>query len=716
MTTSPLKTFDALPHPFVWTTPADRADVLANANDPLWHRFLEEAEAHFAARGGLPRAKFPVFCHDGDLDEVMAVCVLAAVRDEPRLWHWVGDWLRGALAYYREAVPRWRENRYRIMRGEQPEGYAGNPRQFFEGFTKGVAYWVEAGLTSVLAHLLDQLEAYAPLELTPAEKSGLLEVIGDYADRYAFHEERLKYNNRGMWANAAIQLAAIARTDERSARLLSYQAERRNGEFRSTFLDDGFHIEGAPDYHLMAADGLLAYLLTNAHLNPGADVFGGGVGEGPFETYPSFTDIVRAYLKTVIPGPVPMNHPRGCSVATPVTVRPALVQAWRLSRDPELGWLLKTRMGEVGQKPNPTPLKVTNAALLGLGHYQPLLNFWLYRPVDEFRPPRASYHNLPGYGSLFSRSGWGAAASCVTARYGYEGTGKGHRDHGHVTLDVGGVKLLKDPFPRFGPHGLDTAMFHNTVVLGEKEPAPVVGMVQDEVHANQLDAVLIVNRGGHQPDRFFLGDPAEETHYWFNNEPVEPDFRFQRAVIHCHGHGLILVDNVAGAGSRCIDWFFHTDVPWADFDESTAAHTTTYQAWPRYRVISVKPVDMVFRGGSLTAEAGQWQTFGLANAGGLLARLQGLSLDGSLAFDFGRHIHAEAQNIGGGGYGGETDYYLRSRCQSGAARAVWVLSWGETPLAVGVEPSGQDVVLTIRDGATTRRISVGFEAGKLSLD
>ncbi|WP_269523633.1 hypothetical protein [Coraliomargarita parva] len=700
--------FEYIPHPFVWTTASDRKDVLANVNEPIWHRFLEEAEAHFVAQGELSQAQFPVFCHDGDLDEVMAVCVLATVRNDPKLWHWIGDWLRGALTYYRKMLPQWQENRYRIMRGEQPEGYSDNPRQFFEGFTRGVAYWVEAGLSSVLMHLLDQLEAYAPEELLVEEKRGLLEALGDYANRYAFHEERLKYNNRGMWANAAILLASIAREDERSGRLLRFQAERRNAEFRSTFLDDGFHVEGAPDYHLMAADGLLAYLLTASHLTPKQDLFAGHKGEGAFETYPSYVDIIRAYLHTVIPGPVLMNHPRGCSISAPVTVRPALVQAWHLSGDPELGWLLRTRMGEVLSNPDATPLKVTNAALLGLGHYQPLLNFWLYRPVDKVHAPQATYHNMSGYGTVFSRSSWESDASCMTARYGYEGTGKGHRDHGHVTVDVGGVRLLKDPFPRYGPEGLDTAMFHNTVMLDEKEPMPVVGVLQDEFHSENIDAFMLANQGGQEPDRLFLGDPAEETHYWFNNEPVEPDFAFQRAVIHWHGHGLVLVDKVTSAHARCIDWFFHSDVPWADFDASATGHRTSYQPWRRLRVLPAKPVEMAFRGESIEQSSNQWATLHFADEQAKGAQFQGLSLNAPMRFDFGHCTHPNdttGQN--------EEDYYLRGRCESASAQALWVLSWGSAPLVVEAKPEGEVLSVKLCSGNLSSVVNIDFKSGKV---
>ena len=78
----------------------------------------------------------------------------------------------------------------------------------------------------------------------------------------------------------------------------------------------------------------------------------------------------------------------------PVQIRPAMVYAWKLTRDPEIGWFLQKYM-EVEATGNPTPLRVTKAALLGLGHYQPLLNFWLYRPVDKPNQPRQKQNILP---------------------------------------------------------------------------------------------------------------------------------------------------------------------------------------------------------------------------------------------------------------------------------------------------------------------------------
>ena len=708
--------FEELKHPFVWTKAEDRETVLANVNEPIWHRFLEEAETHFAKSGELTRPQFPVWCHDGDLDEVMAVCVLAYVRNDPKLWHWVGDWMREALAFYREILPVWREHRYAVMRGEPYEGCSSNTRQSFEGFVRGGCYWVEAGMSSVMFHLLDQLEAYAPDELNQSEKIGLLEAIGDYADRYAFHEERLKYNNRALWANSAILLAGIARPDGRTGEILRFQAERRHAELRSAFLDDGFHIEGAPDYHLMAADGLLCYLLTASNLAGGESVFEGISGQGPFEQYPDFTEIVRAYLKTVIPGPTLWNHARGCSVSTPVTVRPALVAAWRNSRDSELGWLLRERMGNVDPNPYKTPLNVTNAALLGLGHYQPLLNFWLFREVDQCHSPKSTYDNMSGYGTVFSRSSWGSDASCVTARFGYEGTGKGHRDHGHVTAAVAGVELLKDPFPRYGPEALNTALFHNTVILDECEPKAVVGLVQTETNAEGVDACLILNSGGEEPNRHLLHDPAEETNYWFDNQPTDPDHCFQRAVIHLHGHGLILVDRVVGESKRCIDWFFHSDIPMQGYDSDAKTRETVYQRQRRIRIFPAPRIPMSFSGPTVSLESGQAKVWNYATDKLVNASFQAIPLDQTMSVDFGHHIHSSGEMPDGTPQHYEEDYYLRARSESGSARAVWAVSWGESPLDVDTHTDGDRVKLKVRCGGQDTRIEVDFKDGRLTIE
>lgn len=703
------------PHPFVWTTPADRPEVLENANDPIWHRLLEEAEAHFQRQGGLQPAKFPVFCHSGDLDEVMAAAVLAYVRNDPKMWHGVGDWLRSLLAYYRKVLPEWLEDQRRVMRGEPTSlsHLTSNPRQHFNGFSNRCAYWVEAGMSSVVLHLLDLLEAYAPDELSPEEKAGVLEAVSDYANRYAFHEEAVKYNNRGMWANAGVFLSAIAQADPKACTLLRYQAARRNDEFRSTFLDDGYHIEGAPDYHLMAADALLAYLLTASHLMPDRDVFAGKDEDECFQRYPDFADIVRAYLHTVIPGPVLWNHPRGCSVSTPVTVRPALVYAWKLTRDPEIGWFLEERMGAVSEG-HPSPLKVTRSALLGLGHYQPLLNFWLYRPVDEARPPLRKTNVMQGHGAIFSRSSWSPEASCVTARFGYEGTGKGHRDHAHVTVTAKGVQILKDPFPRFGPEGLQSSVFHNTVTLDNQEPTAVVGSLQAEVSVEGAEAFLISNSGGDLPDRIFLHDPREETNYWFTNHPRPADFEFQRAMMHVHEKGLVIVDRIEADRPRRIDWFFHSDLTPEGYDLQAEARSSEYQLGRRYTVVPPLTLEVATRGPVIPGEIGEWGAIGLTG-GAMPARFRFLAVDTSLEFETGHYQHQEAHSIGDFAAKGEDDFFLRARAEARVAHVVWVVEWGDAPL---------EAHLTTKDGCLTLRINtpsgvlqnnINFERSTLTL-
>lgn len=708
-------TFAQLKHPFVWTAEEDRDAVLANVNEPIWHRFIEEAERHFAEKGSLAPAGFPVFCHRGDLDEVMAACVLATVRNDPKLWHWIGDWLREALAYYRLKAAQWAENRYAVMRGERPEGCPGNTRQFFDGFTDGGPYWVEGGLMSVMFHLLDQLEAYAPNELNGMEKLGLLAAIGNYADRFAFHEERLKYNNRGMWANAAVLLSSVAKLDTRSGALLRMQAARRNEEFRTTFLDDGFHVEGAPDYHLMAVDSLLAYLLTASNLDNPGDVYAGRSAEGGLDAYPDFVELVRAYLKTVIPGPVLWNQPRGCSVSTPVTVRPALVQAWRLSQDPELGWLLKERMGEVDPSGLKTPLTVTNTALLGLGHYQPLINFWLFRPVDECHPPKAIYHNMPGYGTVFSRSSWGEDASCVSVRYGYEGTGKGHRDHAHIAVSASGEHLLKDPFPRFGPKGLDTAMYHNTVVIDNNEPSAVVGRVLSETQMDQGSAVLIENDGGSEPDRLFLGDPCEETNYWFTNRPQPAGFQFLRAVIHLHAGCVVMVDQVRSEAEKHMDWFFHSDLPSEGYDPTASERTESYQCRQRYVVAAGAKIEMSFRGDACDLDVGEAQCFAMTNSP-LQPKLSCLCADAPLKFERGHHTHMKKASLGGGTYEGESDYYVRARASAPQARVCWALTWGKEEPAIDARETEEGYTLDIQIHDVRWLARIDFNTKQVSLE
>lgn len=704
--------FFDIAHPFVWTSGADRTEVLSNVNEPIWHRFLEEAESYFEHSGGVRSASFPLNCHRGNLDEVMAACVLAYVRDDTKYWSWIADWLRGVLSHFRTVIPLWREQRYQIVMGGRPEGCPENVRQFFQALSMGKSYWVEGGFNSVLMHLLDQLEAYAPDVLSSDEKYGLLDAVSDYAERYAYHEEKNRYNNRAMWANAAILLAGIAHSDPRTSQLLRIQAARRNQELRTTYLDDGFHVEGSPDYHLMATDALLAYLLPVSHLTPDVDVFACDNGDNPFGRHPSFVQSVKAYLHTVLPGPTPWNQPRGCSVSTPVTVRPALVQAWRLSRDPGIGWLLNARMGVVDEMVNPTPLKVSNVALLGLGHYQPLMNFWLYRPVEDVHLPKSTYFNMADYGSVSSRSGWDDKASCVTTRYGYEGTGKGHRDHAHISLTVGGINVLKDPFPRFGPKGLETAMYHNTVVLDESEPAAVVGLVQDEFRGDGIDAFMIVNSGGHEPERLFLGDPCEETNCWYTNHPQKPDFKFQRVVIHLYNKGLILVDAIQCTTSRCIDWFFHSDLMTVAYDNNAAVRTSTYQSRQRAVPISPTPIDMSFRGETEKAIAGQWLRHEMQEPS-LKPHWQGLCLDAPLVLDRGHYCHKENRSIGGGSYVGENDYYLRARVKATQAQVVWAVTWGASPVSISADKYGDVIDLKVSSEQQRCVFSIDFRKGSI---
>jgi len=682
--------FFQTPHPFVWSTPEDRAEVLANANDPVWHLFLEESDRFFHEKGGLCPARFPVFCHEGDLDEVMAAAVLAFVRGDKDLWRGIAAWLCGAIEYFHEAAPGWRKNRLRIFCGENPG--SGNTGQFFEGFTKGGHYWVEAGMMSVLLHLLDLLEAEAPDALNPVQKMQLCEALSDFANRFAFHEEALKYSNRGLWANSGLLLAALTHADPVAARLLIHRAGLRNEEFRSTFFDDGMHAEGSSDYHLMSVDGLLSFALTASHFLPEEDFFSAKAADGsPFRGYPGVFDLVRAYLRTVIPGAIPWNNPRGCSVSIPVPLRPSLIYAYTRTRDPEIGWFIQQRAGAI-QEDLPNPLGVTPATLLGLGHYQPLINFWLYRPVGEVRPPSQKMDVLPSHGAVFSRSGWEPEASCVTARFGYEGTGKGHRDHAHIAVTDGGREILSDPFPRFGPRELETSLFHNTVTVNHTEPPPVIGTLKHHLSVDGADAFLIMNSGGELPGRTYLHDPRDETKYWFTMHPAAQPFDFQRTVLHVHRRCVVMVDRVvSGDAGGPVDWFFHTPLCPAGYSTAAAERIEVYQLQQRNVITPAKKMDLILRGASGNVAAGEWFAMKLGGEAGLRM----LPLDAPLQWDRGHHSARIPQSTQATRESDVVDYFLRGRMRAATTRVVWALHWGGEPPPVAVEMQDAHVVVKV---------------------
>ena len=231
--------FDKLPHPFVWGTASQRPVILANAQRPEWRRFLEESARHFASREPSP-ARFPAFPDDGGYDEVMAAGLLAYVTKERRYQEFVAQWLRGLIEYFGRMRGVWEDNLRLITQGSPPKvepPYRGNPRQFFQGFS-GNYYFTEGGLMACVLHLLDTLEADAPELLSGQEKKQVQEAMAHFADRYAFHEEAVKYSNRGMWANLGLLVAAICHEDERASAVLLQQSRQRYHELRSTFLDD----------------------------------------------------------------------------------------------------------------------------------------------------------------------------------------------------------------------------------------------------------------------------------------------------------------------------------------------------------------------------------------------------------------------------------------------------------------------------------------------
>ena len=701
-------------HPFAWTTPRDRIEVLENVEDPVWHRFLEEADAHFSSQGELTARRFPLFCHDGDLDEVMAAAVIAYVRGDLKLFGWIAGWLRELIAYFDSHSAIWAENLQRIMRGDLPA--PGNPRQFFEGFTKGNHYWVESGLMSTVLHLFDLLEAYVPGLLSGAEKGKLCLALANFADRFAFHEEAFKYSNRGMWANGALLVSGIVHSDPEAARILLHRAEQRNREYRSTFFDDGMHAEGAPDYHLMAVDALLCFALTAGNLWKGKDYFAASSdGDSPFGVYPCIPDTVRAYLRTVIPGPMLWNDPRGCSVSIPIPLRPALISAYARTRDPEIGWFIRQRLGDVEEIAS--PLRVTCSSLLGLGHYQPLLNFWLYRSVEKAIDPERTFDVLPDHGALFSRSGWDSKASFVTARFGFQGTAKGHNDHGHVAVVAGGRPVLSDPFPRFGPRGLDTSLFHNTVTLDNAEPPPVLGLLKSVCHLPHADAFLIQNSGGRLPRRSYLHDPREEANYWFTMHPREADFEFLRAILHLHEGGIVGVDLIVpqntGESVRRIDGFFHTPLCPAGYAREAEARSESYRLQQRSVDGAPEPLQVEFRGGIDCAEAGIWLQKKLASE---TATFRILSLDAPLELSTGHHAMRVPQSCQATTEAEEMDYFLRSRVEAPRARIIWSLDWGGDSPEITYHETASALQLRIGSAPSGFDLSVDFENALLRLE
>ena len=688
--------FTQIRHPFAWFSPDERQDILANAEHPLWSRFISEASEHFAASGKLPLPTFPLFCHDGDLDEVMALAIVAFVRGDKTHWQWIGEWLAEMASYARTALPLWKENRNQVLRGNWP--HASNPRQFIEGFTRDGLYWVEAGLMSSVLHLLDLLESEAPQALSEPDKITLLDALADYATRYAFHEESVKYSNRGIWANAGVLISALCTRDSMRAGLLLQQCHRRSAELRSTFFDDGMHAEGSPDYHLMAADGLLCYssLARNALGENGVFEAHSGT-DSPFERYPSFVEIVKAGMKTVLPGPTPWNQPRGCSVSIPLSVNPSLLYAYKISQDPELGWFIQQCESRQDRR-RPSPLRVTSSALLGLGNYQPLLNFWIYRNPRTVRAPQSLLDVLPDHGSLVSRSGWDAEASSVTVRFGYEGTGKGHRDHGQILIKSGPDILLADPFPRHGPAGLDSSLFHNTVTLNRREPIGTIGRLLARQSLSGVDAFLITNQGGNLPHRYHLHDPREESQYWFANQPGSPDFRFDRAVTHLHRRRVIGIDLVTSLNGQeaDMDWFFHTYLRPDGYDPTLSSREDLYQLQQRNVLSPEKSLPITLHGDPVSVPAGKSWTC-LWRGKNRQALFSVAPLDHDLLIDFGSH-YSEAHRSGDGiSYEAEQDYFLRLRTSASRARLVWSLDWSENPSPVEWR-AADETVTAVMDG------------------
>jgi hypothetical protein len=458
------------------------------------------------------------------------------------------------------------------------------------------------------------------------------------------------------------------------------------------------HAEGSPDYHMMAADGLLCYssLARNAlGENRVFDAHSGG--DSPFERYPSFIEIVKAGLKTVLPGPTPWNQPRGCSVSIPLSVNPSLLYAYKISQDPELGWFIQQCEARQNHR-RPSPLPVTPAALLGLGNYQPLLNFWIYRAPRETRPPRSLLDVLPDHGSLVSRSGWDAEASSVTARFGYEGTGKGHRDHGQILIKSGPDILLADPFPRHGPAGLDSSLFHNTVTLNRQEPIGTIGRLLARQGAPGVDAFFLTNQGGDLPRRYHLHDPREESQYWFANQPGSPDFCFDRAVAHIHKLRVVGIDRVTPFEDQVaeIDWFFHTPLRPDGYDHTLPRREDPYQLRQRNVLAPERSLPITLYGNPVSVPAGQiWTHVWRGETRQALFSI--VSLDDDLVVDFGSHFSAAHRSGDGISYEAEQDYFLRLRTSSSSARILWSLDWSEEPSRLEWRSSAEAVTAGMGD-------------------
>ena len=694
--------FARLPHPFAWTVEAERKKVLENVEEPIWNRFLEEAEAHFDIQGGLPPPRFPIFCHNGDLDEVMSLAVLAYARPQSRYWSWIADWLRGMISYYRHSHPIWREHVNLILQGKAvPGAPQSNPRQFFDSYNQFGAYWVEGGIVSCVLHLHDLLESEAPEALSTEEKNILEEALASFAERYAFHEEAFKYSNRGLWANAGILISGITHADPEASRLLLHQAGQRYQQLRSTYFDDGMHGEGAADYHSMATDGLICYAITASRIHPETDPWSATAPQpdNPYLGYPAIESLVKAYATTVVPGEVLRRNPRGCSVYEPVPCGPALVAAAARSRDPELEWLLRSIQDS--RVPGLlTPMRVTPAALLGLNQYMPLINFWLYRPIGTGRAPGPGLRVLKDHGAAYSRSGSEPDASFVWARFGYEGTGKGHRDGGHVAVVGDGRDILSDPFPRFGPPGLGTAPFHNVVVADRREPPATIGVLSSQIGQPGLDAFLLKNTGGSLPKRSYLHDPREESNYYFTKKPVtNPPFLFSRAVVHLHRRAVLFVDGVEGNGEQpgesLYDWFFHTPLLPEIFDSSATPEVEHYASTPADRLDAGKSVEIPVQGRPVSVRRGEWASFRLEGKSPALLRMIGLDAD--FSSQAGHHFFTEAREQNRLQAVVAEDYFLRFRTSARKARALWLFSWGETSPQIELEAASRNgsIALTL---------------------
>lgn len=715
--------FSKMRHPCVLSLPTERETILANASDPLWKQFIQEAQAHFDSGQDVPVPQFPLFCHNGDLDAIMATSVLAYVTGEQRYYQSIATWLRGVITYFFEKRPEWEAHLNMLTAGKLASDIdpkqQGNPRQFFEGFGLPGLYWVEGGVSICILHLYDLIEAYAPDLLTESEKLNIENALTHFATRFAFHEEALKYNNRAAWANVAVLIAGLTHQHPHGATVLLERARRRNQELRATFFDDGSYIEGSHAYHYLAADALALFALLHNHAFPNKNVFESFSGTDLQDRYPSIEKIMEAHTSVAIPGDPPKEHPRGVGAHfshLPLLIRASMLLAYNQHQNPQIGWLISRSRGTI-KPPSQSPMKLTNHTILSLGNYVPLETFWLERLPYQVQLPQASLTVLPEFGGFYSRSGGeDSANSFVWAHYGFHGTGKGQRDCCHVGLSVGGHELVADPFPREGPPCRDSSFCHNTITAGRKETPITIGKLL--VHKSQpdLDTCLMINHGGLPPQRLYLEDPREESTYVFDITPTNaPPYTLRRAVIHWHRQALILLDDIALSdnSSSPLDWFFYTNGKPEDYDPSAPACQEDYTYRSIIRGTAEKTFPISCSKHEVTLKQNQSHTIHYGKMTDRLT-LTAFSLTGSVLFNHGHMHHNGYRSADGRLIEERNAWFTRIRSQERSSRMLWIWTWNTYKPEMETISSGMDQKSLIRIAGRQIRIHCNFSENMAS--